>query len=86
MMSTETFSSSNTESRSAMPSPVDVVPTSNGHSIASSLPVFSPLSLSPEVISAVRALGHLTIGEDGISVDSRLVVSVSLFFLIYMLM
>ena len=81
-MSTETILSSNTESTLAMPSLVDVVSTLDASSMRfsfPSVPVYSPPSLKGEVISAVRALGHVTIGEEGCAVDSRLVVGVSLF-------
>jgi hypothetical protein len=82
IMSTENISSLNTESTLAMPSPVDVVSTSEARfssSSSSSLLVFSPPSLNPKVIKAARGLGHVTIGDEGCAVDSRLVVSVSLF-------
>ncbi len=88
-MSTETILSSNTESALAMPSPVDVVSTLEAHSMrlpSPSAPVFRPPpSLEDEVISSVRKLGHVTLREDGRSEDSRLVVGVSLFVVIFIL-
>ena len=81
-MSTETILSSNTESALAMPSPVDVVSTSEVHSIrlsSPSAPVFTPPTLKGEVVSAWRALGHVTMARDGYANDSRLAVVVSLF-------
>jgi hypothetical protein len=89
IMSTETILSSNTESALAMPSPVDVVSTLEAHSMrlpSPSAPVFRPPpSLEDEVISSVRKLGHVTLREDGRSEDSRLVVGVSLFVVIFIL-
>ena len=82
IMSTETILSLNTESSLEMPSPADVVSTSDASSMlvsSPSVPVYSPPSLKDEVISAVRDLGHVTIGKEGCAFDSRLVVGVSLF-------
>lgn len=82
-MSTETISSSNTESSLAMPSPADVVSTSDDPSMLVSSPSVSPPLVGSKVIASMRALGHISMRENGHAHHSRTVVGVSLFVDLY---